>query len=349
MPTPTSKRLILTGLILGTLVSLYFVPWPLVAAWVVPLPDTVVEQVAAAPEYGFAGTIVYVDQADREPEYYAADWHNRETREPATPHALFKIASIGKLYDAVAVTKLVGEGRLSLDESLAAYLPELAGRIENADRITLRMLVQHRSGIPNYTDTPGFWTDPPTNEAEALARVLDQSADFAPGERLAYSNTNYLLISLLLEKVVGYDKFRYIREVILDPLGLERTYGSLHEVHPDSVMSGYYVGVPHDIKSTDYGSMLATAADVGVFLRALNDGTLFAEGEREIYGSLYAFQHTGLVAGYQSIARYHGDIDAVVVQFTNTTDFDGYHWSLSELLYGRILKIMRGQSRAAAR
>jgi hypothetical protein len=106
-------------------------------------------------------------------------------------------------------------------------------------------------------------------------------------------------------------------------------------------MSGYYVGVEEDIKTTDYGSMIASAEDVGIFLRALNDGSLFDEGEQEIYSSIYVYDHTGLIPGYQSIAKYHNDIDAVVVQFVNTTNFDGYNWTLSEIVYKRIVKILR--------
>ncbi|GGD55159.1 hypothetical protein GCM10011357_08580 [Lacimicrobium alkaliphilum] len=256
---------------------------------------------------------------------------------------MFKIASISKLYDAVAVAKLVSDEHLSLQKTLADYFPELVGRIEHADQITLSMMLQHRSGIPNLTDTPNFWTNPPKSSKEALARVLDLPADFAPGEDYAYSNTNYLLISEIIEKVLGYSKDQYIRKEVLLPLGLHNTYGSIHEVNIDDVMGGYYVGIEEDIKTADYGSMIATAEDLGIFLRALNDGSLFKEGEQEIYSSIYVYDHTGLIPGYQSIAKYHQDIDTVVIQFVNTTDFDGYTWSLSEIVYNRIVKILHWQ------
>lgn len=87
--------------------------------------------------------------------------------------------------------------------------------------------------------------------------------------------------------------------------------------------------------------MLATAEDVGKFLRALNDGSVFDEGEQEIYSSVYFYEHTGLLVGYQSIAKYHKDIDTVVIQFNNTTNFNGYDWNLAEIIYGRILKIIK--------
>ena len=67
-------------------------------------------------------------------------------------------------------------------------------------------------------------------------------ADFEPGEDYEYSNTNYLLISEIIEKVSGYSNFQYIKEEILNPLGLKNTFGSIHEVNMDDVMSGYYVG-----------------------------------------------------------------------------------------------------------
>ncbi len=335
-----TKRIVRISLLVGTLVSLYFVPWILIKAWIPPLPATVAEQVAAIPDYGFAGTIVYVDKGGAPPAFYAAGYKNRENKIPADPGDLFKIASIGKLYHAVAITKLVSNKQLSLDRTVADYFPELAGRIEYADKITVGMLVRHRSGIPNYTNMPEFWMDPPKNREDVLAMVLDQPANFMPGADYEYSNTNYLLLSQLIEKTVGYSDFEYMREQILAPLGLNNTFGSIHGVNMDRLMSGYYVGVGEDIKATDYASMIATAEDVGTFLRALNDGSLFREGERELYASLYEFGHTGLIPGYQSIAKYHADIDAVVVQFTNTTDFEGYHWGLSEILYGRIVKIL---------
>jgi len=340
------QRVIRIILLVGTVTSLFFVPWPLVKAWLTPLPDTVQEQVEEAIGFGFDGMIVYVNQKGKAPAFYAAGWKNRADKIPADPHSLFKIASVGKLYDAVAITKLVHDRRLSLEKTLADYFPELVGRIENAEQITLRMMVKHRSGIPNLTDTPNFWTNPPKSSKEALERVLDLPASFEPDADYEYSNTNYLLISELIQKVTARSKFRYIKNEILSPLGLKNTFGSIHEVNMDDVMSGYYVGIEEDIKAVDYGSMLATAEDVGIFLRALNDGSVFEPGEQDIYSSIYVYEHTGLVAGYQTIAKYHQDIDTVVIQFVNTTDFDGFTWSLSEIAYNRIVKIVRNERNA---
>ncbi len=319
---------------------MFFVPWILVWAWILPLPDTVQEQVNEAIDHGFDGMIVYVDEAGKPPAFYTAGWHDRKNKIPADPKALFKIASISKLYVAVAITKLVNDKRLSLDKTLADYFPELVGRIENAEKITLRLMVKHRSGIPNYTDHPGFWENPPKSREETLELALDLPANFEPDEDYGYSNTNYLLLSELIDKVVGYSRHQYIKEEILIPLELNNTFSSLSEVDIDDVMSGYYVGYEADLKTKKQG-MLATAEDVGIFLRALNDGSLFDEGEQEIYSSIYVYEHTGLVLGYQSIAKYHKDIDTIVIQFVNTTNFDGYTFDLSGIVYNRIVKILR--------
>ncbi|MEQ9288742.1 MAG: serine hydrolase domain-containing protein [Cyclobacteriaceae bacterium] len=337
-----TTRILRITLLVGTIASMFFVPWILVWAWVLPLPDTVQGQVEEAIGHGFDGMIVYVDEAGKPPAFYTAGWHDRKNKIPATPNALFKIASISKLYVAVAITKLVNGKRLSLDETLADYFPELVGRIENAEKITWRLMVQHRSGIPNFTDHPGFWENPPNSTEAALELALDLPASFEPDGGYEYSNTNYLLLGELIERVVGYSHHRYIKEEILVPLELNNTFFSLSEVDMNKVMSGYYVGIDADLK-TDENGMLATAEDVGTFLRALNDGSVFDPGEQEIYSSIYVYEHGGLVPGYQSLAEYHKDIDAVVVQFVNTTNFDGYEWNLSEIVINRIVKILRSK------
>jgi len=339
-----TKRILRIVFIMASIASLFFVPWILVKAWILPLPDTVQEQVNEAIGHGFDGMIVYVDKAGKAPAFYAGGWKERKNKIPADPKALFKIASISKLYVAVAITKLVKDKRLSLDETLADYFPELVGRIENAEKITLRLMVQHRSGIPNFTNHPGFWEDQPESSKEALEFALDLPASFEPDKGYEYSNTNYLLLREIIYKVVGYSHNQYIKEEILIPLELNNTFSSLSEVNIEDVMSGYYVGYEDDLKTEENG-MLATAEDVGIFLRALNDGTVFDIGEQEIYSSIYVYEHGGLVPGYQSLAEYHKDIDTVVIQFVNTTNFDGYEWNLSEIVINRIIKILRNQKK----
>lgn len=327
-------------------------PLDLVPPMIAPLPDTVQDLVDSAIDQGLDGIIVYVDRPGDPPAFYAAGWKDKLTRVPADPHALFKIGSIHKLYVATAVAKLVQAGRLSLDDTLADHLPELAGRIEYADQITLRMMVQHRSGIPNFTDHATFdWLAPQMSDDEDLELVLDEPADFRPGERYRYSNTNYLLIGRILDGVLGYSHHQYVYRDILAPLGLTNTHFTLDEVAYDDVASGYWYQYDDDLRGLGR-SMIATAQDVGVFLRALNDGTLLSDEEQAIYSSIYEYEHTGWVPGYYSIARYHEEIDAVVIQFVSTTGGDtwgvanvigGKTTGIANIIYHRLIRMLHRQ------
>jgi CubicO group peptidase (beta-lactamase class C family) len=145
--------------------------------------------------------------------------------------------------------------------------------------------------------------NPPKDSEEALSRIFDLPADFVPDTDYAYSNTNYLLLSELIGRINPEGKYAYFKESILDPLELEHTFVSKEQIEIDSLMSGYYVGIEADIKTANYGSMIATAQDVGLFLRVLNEGTIFGLGEKEIYDQIYVYEHTGLLPGYMSIAK----------------------------------------------
>jgi len=343
--------------IVAITIAIVIAPLDLIPPWIAQLPDTVQEQVEDAVDQGLDGIIVFVDQAGMAPQFYAAGWKNKMTKEPADPHALFRIGSISKLYIATAVAKLVNNGSLSLDETLADYLPSLASRIEYADQITLRMMVQHRSGIPNFTDDEAWdWFASQKDINKALELVLDEPADFEPDARSSYSNTNYLLIGRILDNVLGYSHYQYIAEEILAPLGLTNTYSLLSQVEYDSVASGYWYEYDDDLRQIDHvipgGSMIATAEDVGIFLRALNDGSLLNDDEQKIYASIYEYGHDGWVPGYHSIARYHEDIDTVVVQFVSTTGGDtwgianiigGKATGVSSIIYNRIVRILHRQ------
>jgi hypothetical protein len=104
-------------------------------------------------------------------------------------------------------------------------------------------------------------------------------------------------------------------------------------------MSGYFVGYDPDIKDHYFGSMVATAEDVGRFVRAMHDGSLFTPEEAVLYDRIYVRSHTGLLPGYQSLVRYYPDLDAVLVQFTNTNG--GYAWNIHTIMHNKIVRILR--------
>lgn len=307
-----------------------------------PLPNEVQEEMEKTVERGFDGIIVYVNQSGKS-SFYSAGLDNRAEQTPADPHTLFKIASISKLYIAAATTQLIADGELDLESTLVELIPEVTDKIENADQITLKMMLQHRSGIPEYIFEPDYDSTADDPYLTTAALIFDKPADFAPDKKYRYSNTNYLLIGEILDRTIGYSHHEFIHNEILLPLGLTNTYSLFSEVDSNDVMSGYVKGYDPDLKSVDHtrpgGSMIATAEDVGIFLRYLIDGTLFNEEEQAIYSSVYEYEHTGWLPGYTSIARYHSEVDAVVVQFVNTSGKEWF-WIELERVYRRIGRIV---------
>lgn len=310
-----------------------------------PLPNSVEQQLEDAVDHGMDGIIVCVNRPG-DIHLYAAGWKNREEKIPADPNALFKIASISKLYIAAAATLLISEEKLSLDQTLAELIPEVEGKIEYANEITLKMMIQHRSGILDYGFEPEVDGETFANYLSFAARIYDKPAVFKPNKKYRYSNSNYLLLGEIMDRTLGYSHHIYIRDEILKPLGLNNTYNVPSEVDMQEVMSGYLKGWEPDVKDWEFplpgGSMIATAEDVSIFLRALIDGTLFSPEEQAIYTSLYPYEHTGWLPGYTSIARYHEELDAVVVQFVNTSGKEIY-WLELKGVYKRIVRILEKQ------
>lgn len=307
-------------------------------------PKSVQEEVDKTLDNGYDGIIVCINQGGKS-ALYCAGLKDRENQVPADPNSLFKIASISKLYIAAATVKLIADGKLSLESKLAKLIPELEDSIEYSDEITLEMLLQHRSGIPEFIYDEEFASrDPQESYLETANLVFNKGADFKPGKKYSYSNTNYLLIGEILDRTLGYSHHNFIGEEILEPLHLEHTYSLFSEVDSNEVMSGYYIGYNYDLKMNDYtrpgGSMIATAEDVGIFLRALIDGTLLSTEEQELYTSVYKYEHTGWLNGYTSIARYESDIDAVIIQFVNTSKGQTF-WIGLERSYNRILRAIK--------
>ncbi|GGF71633.1 serine hydrolase domain-containing protein [Alteromonas lipolytica] len=338
--------------VIVTVVSIaVFAPVQALYVYLMPLSDSPQTELNRAVEAGLDGVIVYVDRPSEIPDIaLAAGWHDKATQQPASPDALFKIGSISKLYVAAAVTRLVAQGQLQPDRTLLDYLPRLAARIANADSITLRMLVQHRSGIPNYSDQPDFpWLAPfaaGQDTIRSLALIYDKPANFAPDTDYQYSNTNYLLIGSIIDKTLGYSYQRYIAHQFLQPLGLTDTFGSAQQANQQALMSGYLEDDDTNLKGLVFtgapGAMVASARDVAAFIRALNNGSLLTAQEQALYSTLYVSSHDGWLPGYLSFGRFDASTNTVIVLFTNTSGDNA--WLLGDITCKRLLKIIRQQS-----
>ncbi|MER5771001.1 serine hydrolase domain-containing protein [Streptomyces sp. NPDC001985] len=213
------------------------------------------------------------------------------TGAPVPRDGRVRIGSNSKTYLAVVVLQLVGEGRVELDGPVETHLPGLV-RGEGIDgrNITVRQLLQHTSGLPNYTDhlEPDWFVsrDRYLEPRELVDLALSRKASFPPGTDWQYSNTNFVLAGLLVQKVTGRPLAEEIERRVLAPLGLRDTSfpaagdRTIPGPHPRGYHADDPAQTPGDITVMDpswawgAGSMIATPGDLNRFLTALMGGRL---------------------------------------------------------------------------
>lgn len=213
--------------------------------------------------------------------------------EPAPVDGEVRVGSNTKPVVAVVVLQLVEEGRVALDEPVETYLPGLLrGDGVDGRAITVRDLLQHTSGLPEYTAAvaadPFAVRDRWISPRDMLDVALEEPAVFAPGERFAYTNTNYLTLGLLVERVTQRPLHEQVDERVAQPLGLEHTYlpapgeRELRGEHP----LGYHAqeaGDLRDITALDTswawaaGALVSTPSEMNTVMQAVLDGTLLSE------------------------------------------------------------------------
>src|SRR5581483_4677850 len=163
---------------------------------------------------------------------------SREWNIPATPETRFRLASVSKQFTAAAGLLLAAHNQLDLQAPLKNCLPDLPA---SWDGVTTLQLLNHTSGIPDYIATPDYAATQAlaATPQQLLARFRERPLDFAPGRGWAYSNSGYVLLGLLIEKLSGQDYARFLRQNIFDPLGMKDSgYDSGAGVIP-RLASGY--------------------------------------------------------------------------------------------------------------
>ncbi|MFI7102860.1 serine hydrolase domain-containing protein [Streptomyces sp. NPDC050161] len=228
---------------------------------------------------------------DGRARHYTAGVADLRTGAKVPADGQVRAGSNTKAFTATVVLQLVGEGKVALDAPVERYLPGLV-RGEGIDgrRITVRQLLQHTSGLPDYTDHltdltgKGRHTYVPPRTALDLA--LAHKARFAPGTDWAYSSTNYLLAGLLIEKVTGRPLAEQITHRVIEPAGLRHTYfpaagdERIREAHPDGYFAAKPGGPLENITEMDpswgwaAGQLISTPGDLNRFFTALLDGRL---------------------------------------------------------------------------
>lgn len=254
----------------------------------------------------------------------------------------FRIGSISKMFTAVLIMKAGEAKKLSLDQTIAQYFPG----IENADKITIDNLLNHHSGIHNFTNDSGYlkYNTHVKTEEELLAIIQKGKSDFEPGSKGEYSNSNYVLLSFILEKIYKKNFANIFREKITKPMGLRDTYiGSTIDISRNESNSYRFGAIWKKETETDMsiplgaGAVVSNAGDLLHFIEDLFAGKIISAESLEKmktlddgYGrGLFAvpfydktgYGHTGGIDGFQSALYYFPKEKLGIVVLSNGTTY----------------------------
>ncbi len=278
---------------------------------------------------------------------------NVEHDVPVTPETVFQSGSVGKQFTAAAILSLVEDGRLSLDDSIAKYLPEAPA---SWSPIRIHHLLTHTSGIPDYA-TDGFDLRGDYDDAKLVRLASQLPLEFAAGSRWNYSNTGYALLGIIIDRITGQHYSELLRQRIFGPLGMK----SARLIDEASIVrhraAGYRLQngalanqewVSPTLNTTADGSLYLSLNDMIAWDAGLRSGrVLRAESWRKIYtpvvlssGNSYPYgfgwdvsvsrgqeihEHGGAWQGFKTyIRRYMGD-DITVIVLANLGDADPRH------------------------
>jgi CubicO group peptidase (beta-lactamase class C family) len=219
---------------------------------------------------------------------------NRETNAPVDENSLFVIASTTKPMVATVILQLVDEGKIKLTDTVSQWVPDLAKDIPNSDRITIRELLGHRSGIRDYLAEPQFTEDGfnpaflnrEYNGKDLLAYIKDKPALTEPEQSFSYSNSNYILLGEVVEKATGTNLATQLRSRIFEPLGMNQSFYAAQEPVNERYLTRGYTDLNADgqidILNRSFvlggadGAVVSTAIDTAKFAQALFQGELLA-------------------------------------------------------------------------
>lgn len=228
-----------------------------------------------AEEYvNFAhGTGVVVGYGTEELTSFAYGVRNSETKEPLQADDLFEVGSITKNFTAVTMLLLQEEGKIDLDQTIDTWFPDF----EKGDIITVRMLLNHTSGIKEMTEI----LDP-----EDIVENVNGRFNFEPGTSWTYINANYVLAGLIMSEVAGKPAHEAIREKIIEPLGLTHTFMKGFEEHSGDEAKahghaydayGNIVPYEYEHKAWTAGSLVSNVEDLFKYGKALFNGKILSE------------------------------------------------------------------------
>jgi len=269
------------------------------------------------------------------------------TGEPLTDKHSLYLASLGKTFTASIALQLCDEGKLELDTPITSWLPQaVTRRIPMSNVITLRHLLNHRSGIHDYKNDAKAWKTAFKNEphrqwshADVVSYLYDMPLLFIPGARYDYSNSNYILVGMIIEVTTGRPLYEHIRKRILAPLGLKHTYNGNEPFKRKRHVHGYVMQdgniVDTYFRFSRYGladsGINGTPGDVSLFVEALfaSSKILSTEMRSEMTSTIESgFQTPAYGMG---IYVQHNPWDANLLKYTHDGIDPGYRADLKYL------------------
>ncbi|MCK0109521.1 beta-lactamase family protein [Flavobacteriaceae bacterium S0825] len=267
---------------------------------------------------------------------------NDKEKKQSTSKTKYRIGSITKTFTAVMIFQLIDEGKLTLDTKLFEYFPEVA----NAKKIEIAHLLNHSSGLFNITADENFNEQEPTTQEKMLSMIAKHDVDFQPGERHEYSNTNFVLLGYILERIEKKSYKQVLEERITKPLGLKNTYyGSEIDITNNESLSYYYEddNSLHEAKQAHLsnpggaGGIVSNPSDLVVFMNALFSDKLMSKNSFKImttindeYGSgilsakkagLTLFAHNGRIDFFQSMLVYMPELKTAIALNANALNY----------------------------
>ncbi|WP_158795450.1 serine hydrolase [Pedobacter sp. L105] len=260
----------------------------------------------------------------------------------ATNKTRYRIGSISKMFTAVMIFQLMDEHKLQLDTKLSVYYPELP----NADKITISQMLNHRSGLHNFVRDSIYQSDmvKPHTEAEMIAMFKDDAPDFEPDSKADYSNTNYVLLGYIVEKLTNMTYAQVLKQQIVNKIGLTDTYyGAKINPLKGEAYSYQFKNTWQTVPETDIsivagaGGIVSTPDDLVKFINALFNGKLISEVDLSLmrtfrngfgmgmfqlpFGNKKAYGHNGDIDGFSSVVGYFPEQKMAYAYCANGVDY----------------------------
>jgi len=266
---------------------------------------------------------------------------NLELDVPVTPSTKFRLGSVTKQFTAAAIMLLQERGKLSVNDLVKKYMPDAPAAW---DKITIFNILTHTSGIPNYTSFPDYpaLQGIPTTPQNLVARFIDKPLDFQPGEKYSYSNSGYIVLGYLIEKISGESYEKFLQENIFTPLGMNDSgYDSNTAIIPHRAEG--YAPSATGVVNADYtdmtvpfaaGALYSTTEDLLRWEKGLYGGKLLKPDSLVMmttpFKNNYAFglevrtvnghkviNHGGGIQGFNTMVAYYPDDMLEVIVLSN--------------------------------